>query len=110
MLYIKIIGKHAKEINGEKKIRIENEINRENNTVKVKIFNTGENINEENKERIWNRFYKGDESRNREDGSTGIGLSIVKAIMNNYKKAYGFCNKIDGVEFYFELNLFDANK
>ena len=108
--YITNAIKHAKEINGEKKIRIENEINRENNTVKVKIFNTGENINEENKERIWNRFYKGDESRNREDGSTGIGLSIVKAIMNNYKKAYGFCNKIDGVEFYFELNLFDANK
>lgn len=39
-------------------------------------------------------------------GSTGIGLSVVKAIMNNYKKDYGFENKLDGVEFYFDLELF----
>ena len=103
--YVTNAIKHAQEINGEKQIRIENEINRESNTVRVKIFNTGENIKEENSERIWNRFYKGDESRNREDGSTGIGLSIVKAIMNNYQKEYGYNNKIDGVEFYFELDL-----
>ena len=103
--YITNAIKHTQEINGEKKIRIDNETDRVNNTVRIKIFNTGENIKEENKDRIWNRFYKGDESRNREDGSTGIGLSIVRAIMNNYQKDYGFCNKVDGVEFYFELNL-----
>ena len=97
--------KHAKEINGEKYIRIENKINSENNTIMIKVFNTGENIKEEESRRIWNRFYKGDESRNREDGSTGIGLSIVKAIMNNYGKAYGYKNMLDGVEFYFELEL-----
>ena len=42
------------------------------------MFNTGENIKEEDMFRIWNRFYKADESRNRQDGGTGIGLSIVK--------------------------------
>ena len=35
---------------------------------------------------IWGRFYKLDSSRNRENGGTGIGLSFVKAIMNNYGK------------------------
>ena len=103
--YITNAIKHVKEINGEKKITINNVVDKEKNIVRVKVFNTGENIPEEESQRIWNRFYKGDESRNREDGSTGIGLSIVKAIMNNYKLNYGFVNKVDGVEFYFELNL-----
>ncbi len=55
--------------------------------------------------RIWNRFFKADESRNRDDGGTGIGLSFVKAIMNNYKNEYGVVNKENGVEFYFDLDL-----
>ena len=38
-------------------------------------------------------------------GGTGIGLSFVKAIMNNYENAYGVINKEDGVEFYFDLDL-----
>lgn len=103
--YITNAIKHAKEINGEKIIRIENCVDVEKNIVRVKVFNTGDNIKEEEQTRIWNRFYKGDEARTRADGSTGIGLSIVKAIMNNYKKDYGVVNKIDGVEFYFELDL-----
>ena len=103
--YVTNAIKHAKEIDGEKFIKIENSINKDKNLVTIKVFNTGEKIKEEDGRRLWNRFYKGDESRNREDGSTGIGLSIVKAIMNNYGKDYGYNNKTDGVEFYFELDL-----
>lgn len=103
--YVTNAIKHAKEINGEKIIKIENKIDVEKNKVRIKVFNTGDNIEEEEQSRIWNRFYKGDEARTRTDGSTGIGLSIVKAIMNNYQKDYGIVNKIDGVEFYFELEL-----
>ena len=95
--------KNAKEINGEKIIKISNDINKENNKVCVKVFNTGENIKEEDLIRIWNRFYKADESRNREDGGSGIGLAFVKAIMNNYQNEYGVNNLDNGVEFYFEL-------
>ena len=58
---------------------------------------------EEEIDRIWKRFYKIDSSRKREDGGTGIGLSIVKAIMNNYGTDFGVINMTDGVEFYFEL-------
>lgn len=94
--------KHVKEINGEKVIKINSEI-KENYKVRITIFNTGEKIKEEDLTRIWNRFYKVDEARNREDGGTGIGLSIVKAIMNNYKNEYGVQNKENGVEFYFEI-------
>lgn len=97
--------KNVKEINGEKIIKISNEINIEKNKVCVKVFNTGKRIKEEDLNRIWNRFYKLDESRNREDGGTGIGLAFVKAIMNNYQNKYGVKNLDNGVEFYFELDL-----
>jgi len=94
--------KHAKEVDGKKLIKITNEIDEEKNIVKVSIFNTGNNIEEENLNRIWTRFFKADESRNRDNGSSGLGLAIVKAIMNNYGLGYGVENKEDGVEFYFE--------
>ena len=105
MNYVTNAIKNNKEIKGKKKIEIRNEVNVEKNKVRVKIFNTGENISEENMVRIWNRFYKADVSRNRQDGGTGIGLSIVKAIMNNYNNDFGIINKEDGVEFYFDLDL-----
>lgn len=97
--------KHVKEVNGKKLIKITIEPDIENNIVRTVIYNSGNNISEEDLNRIWNRFYKIDESRNREDGGTGIGLALVKAIMNNYKKNYGAINQEDGVEFYFDLDL-----
>ena len=97
--------KNVKEMYGEKYIKISNEINKEENKVCIKVFNTGEQISEENLNRIWNRFYKADESRHREDGGTGIGLAFVKAIMSNYDNKYGVKNLENGVEFYFELDL-----
>ena len=97
--------KHVKDINERKRICVENILDKKNNKVRINVFNTGETISEENKNRIWNRFYKIDESRNRNDGGTGIGLSLVKAIMNNYNNKFGVENKKDGVQFYFELDL-----
>lgn len=96
--------KHANEINGIKQIEIKIEKNEKNNKIRISIFNTGDNISEENIDKIWGRFYKVDSSRNRTDGGTGIGLALVKAIMNNYQNDYGVINKENGVEFYFELD------
>ena len=89
----------------KKIIKIKNEILQGMNKVRISVFNTGKNIREEDLNRIWNRFYKVDESRNRDDGGTGIGLSFVKAVMSNYGNNYGVINKDDGVEFYFDLDL-----
>ena len=97
--------KHVKEIDGEKYIKIMNTILRDKGKVKVTVFNTGNNISEENLTRVWNRFFKADEARNRDDGGSGIGLSIVRAIMNNYGNDFGVKNKENGVEFYFEIDL-----
>ena len=102
--------KNAKEIDGQKYIKITNSILKDKNQVKVTVFNTGENIAEENLTRIWNRFFKADEARKREDGGSGIGLSIVRAIMNNSGNDFGVENKPDGVEFYFCLDLAKEEK
>ena len=95
--------KHTEEKEGKKQIRIS--IKLQGEKARVSVFNTGNQIAEEELDRIWGRFYKVDSSRNREDGGSGIGLSLVKAIQNNYKNAYGVENKPNGVEFYFELDI-----
>lgn len=97
--------KHVIDVDGEKYIKITNIILKEENKVRIKVFNTGNNISEENLNRIWNRFFKADEARNRDDGGSGIGLSIVRAIMNNYGNDFGVENKPNGVEFYFDVDL-----
>ena len=97
--------KHVKDVDGEKYIKITNKVISDKSKVRVTLFNTGENISKENLSRIWNRFFKADEARNRDDGGSGIGLSIVRAIMNNYGNDYGVENKYNGVEFFFEIDL-----
>ncbi len=95
--------KNIQKINGQKRIEISMREVKQNHTVKVSVFNTGKPISEENLARIWTRFYKVDQSRNRNSGGTGIGLALVKAIMNQYGTDFGVINKKDGVEFYFEV-------
>lgn len=101
--YISNSIKNIEEINKEKYIKIS--IKPLDNKIRILVFNTGRNISKENMQKIWNRFYKEDTSRNREMGGTGIGLSLVKAIMNNYNNDYGVENKENGVEFYFDLDI-----
>ena len=103
--YITNAIKYSTEINGEKRVKIENEILEKENKVRVKVFNTFTGFSEDDIERIWNRFYKVDESRNRDKGGNGIGLSLVKAIMNNYGNSFGVKNVAGGVEFFFDLNI-----
>ncbi|MCI8485133.1 MAG: HAMP domain-containing protein [Lachnospiraceae bacterium] len=73
-------------------------------TVQVEVFNTGEHIPEEELEHIWDKFYKVDKARTREYGGNGIGLSIVKAIMDSFHRGCGVRNEEDGVTFWFELD------
>ena len=103
--YITNAIKYSIEVNGKKVVRIENEVLTDSNKVRIKVFNTFEEFSKDDMIRIWNRFYKADESRNRDKGGSGIGLSLVKAIMNNYGNGYGVRNVAGGVEFWFELDL-----
>ena len=86
----------------DKKIRIW--YTRKDNVVRVSVFNTGKQIPEEDLDNVWIKFYKVDKARTREYGGSGIGLSIVKAIMESFHRECGVLNHEDGVEFWFELD------
>ena len=84
--------------------RIEVNVKKNGDNIRVSVFNTGKNIPEEDINNIWGKFYKVDKARTREYGGNGIGLSIVKAIMDSYGKEYGVRNLDNGVEFWFDLD------
>ena len=67
--------------NGEIKVSVY----RENNKVYLTVFNTGSDIPDDKSDKIFERFYRGDKSRSRESGGSGLGLSIAKSIADNNK-------------------------
>ena len=86
---------------GEKLIDIR--VTRQEKTVRIKVFNTGQPIPEDSLPHIWEKFYKVDKARTRAYGGSGVGLSIVKAIMESMNRGYGAENYENGVAFWFEL-------
>ncbi|MDC7301378.1 sensor histidine kinase [Agathobacter ruminis] len=87
---------------GEKIVRISYLLHDE--LLRVSVFNTGKQIPEDAIDRIWEKFYKVDKARTREYGGSGIGLSIVKAIMDSHNQKCGIINHEDGVEFWAEFD------
>jgi len=73
--------------------------------VRISVFNTGNPIPEADLPRIWDKFYKVDKAHTREYGGNGIGLSIVKAIMESFRQSYGVKNYDNGVEFWCEFDV-----
>ncbi|TQR36071.1 HAMP domain-containing protein [Lysinibacillus sphaericus] len=76
----------------------------EEERVKVCVENKGTHIAPEHLEKIWDRFYRGDTSRQRSKGGTGLGLAISKNILELHGVQFGVSNTEDGVLFYFYLN------
>ena len=89
-------------VQGDKIIDIK--IREEQHRVRISVFNTGSPIPEDSVEHIWEKFYKVDKARTREYGGSGIGLSIVKIIMESMNQGYGVVNYDNGVEFWFTLD------
>ncbi len=75
----------------------------QNNTVRLTVYNSGDPIPPDDLPHLWESFYKADKAHSRSYGGSGIGLSVVAAIMNAHAMPYGVQNCADGVEFYIEL-------
>lgn len=84
--------------------RIEVKVISRGDIVRVSVFNSGNPIPPEDLDKLWDKFYKVDKAHTREYGGNGIGLSIVKAIMESFHQKYGVRNFDNGVEFWFELD------
>jgi Signal transduction histidine kinase len=73
-------------------------------TVAIHVSNTGNPIPEEDLSRIWDKFFKGDKAHTRSYGGSGLGLSIVKAIIDAHHQRCGVKNTRTGVDFWFTLD------
>ncbi len=72
--------------------------------VVLAVRNEGSALAEAEMDKIWDKFYKLDKARTRvSGGGSGIGLSIVKAIMTAHHGGCGVRNVEGGVEFYLSL-------
>jgi signal transduction histidine kinase len=87
----------------DEKIEIDSYIKKDNLYIRIK--NYGVLIEAKDLEKIWDRFYRVDQSRNRNLGGSGLGLTIVKNILDLHESDYGVKNINNGVEFYFSLKI-----
>ncbi len=90
-------------LDGQKVVEVKIEVR--DDKAKTTVFNTGTPIPQEDVPRIWDKFYKVDKAHTREYGGNGIGLSIVKAILESLHQKYGVNNYDNGVEFWFTLDV-----
>ena len=77
--------------------------NRGKNQVEIHVRNTGKAIPEEDLPHVFEKFYKVDKAHTRSYGGSGLGLSIVKAIMDSLHQDCGVKNTLTGVDFWFTL-------
>ncbi|WP_312652999.1 HAMP domain-containing sensor histidine kinase [Proteiniclasticum sp.] len=75
----------------------------------LKILNSPAHIDEEEIGDIWIQFYKKDKSRQRTEGSSGLGLSIIKNILDKHQYQYSLRNEQNGVAFTIKFTDYDVN-
>ena len=72
---------------------------------KISVFNSGATIESSEVNKVFNKFYRVDKARNRNSNSSGLGLSIIKNILELHSFEYSLTNKGNGVDFSFYLPI-----
>lgn len=95
---------------GEAKHIIVREIKKEN-VVRIEVQDFGEGIDSKDLDNIWDRYYKVDKEHVRVANGSGIGLNIVKQLLELHGVPYGVkSSKGKGSTFYFEMPIEKGNQ
>lgn len=86
-----ILRQFLKEQNGQKVVRVE-------------VADTGKGISQKDIEHIWDRYYRSNDEHKRANIGSGLGLSIVKVLLDLHEAKFGVTSSSDGSVFWFELN------
>jgi signal transduction histidine kinase len=82
---------------------------RHNGSVDVAVADTGPGISSEDLSRVFERFYRVDQSRSRDDGGTGIGLAIARSVVEAHGgRIWAASEPGRGSTFTFELPMAPA--
>lgn len=85
------------------KEKVEVSLQSSGKNVKFRIFNDGETISAKDQKKIWDLFYKKDNSRTDRMDSNGVGLAVNKSILELHKARFGVESGADGTVFWFEM-------
>lgn len=99
-----LLDNALKYTNPEDKIILDSSVNHKEWLIHVK--NTGPSISEEDQARIFDRFYREDQSRAKETGGYGLGLAIAKQVIEQHHGQISVSNYLpQGVDFKVQLPL-----
>ena len=76
-----------------------------NNIIRIEVIDNGKGVPKEDLPYIWDRFYKVDKSRKRDNSGTGLGMAIVKNILEAHNFRYGIKSEVNkGTILWFEAS------
>lgn len=88
----------------ENEVRVVLRSVQEDERIECLVENTGVHISEEDLPHVFEAFYRAEQSRNSQTGGSGLGLYIVKMILEQHGAQYFISNMEDGVRFFFSLS------
>lgn len=83
------------------------QLNRNGRKIEFSITNDGAKIEKKDLDKIWDIFYTTDKARTDRMSSSGVGLSVVKSILDAHKADYGCTSSDNGTEFKFSMPAYE---
>jgi len=87
----------------DKKVEIVFKENQKTNSIHIQIIDTGKGISKKDQELIWDKYYQASKNHHRNKHGSGLGLSIVKNILELHQYSYGVTSSKKGTIFYFDV-------
>ncbi|MGX7106640.1 sensor histidine kinase [Hutsoniella sourekii] len=86
-------------------------VSRSINQIEIAVQDFGEGMSEEDKEKVFGRFYRVDKARSRDKGGNGLGLSIAQQLVTTYRGKIWVDSSLNhGSIFYIELPLITSTE